>query len=205
MNRTDTIHKTKQPVINSRHQVVVEFARQQWYRSFAKSWRDCQLCPLHRHRTQVVQFRGKIPAPILFVGEAPGPSEDECGRPFVENAPAGKELETIFDEIGLQDEDYAIVNVVGCKPLDDVGEIRKPTKQEAHTCSPRLEALFEKIDPTLVVLMGDVAAKYATQFVQSRTTIVVDHPAHIARTQNPNDRKRFVLLVRQEITRLNLL
>jgi uracil-DNA glycosylase len=58
-------------------------------------WRNCTACPLHIGRKQVVFARGKIPCDILFVGEAPGKSEDMHGQPFY--GPAGQLLDDIVE------------------------------------------------------------------------------------------------------------
>jgi hypothetical protein len=42
------------------------------YQRHCKQWRDCRKCPLCEGRKRVVLARGTIPAPILFIGEAPG-------------------------------------------------------------------------------------------------------------------------------------
>lgn len=48
------------------------------------------ICSTARH---VVLARGKVPCDVLFVGEAPGESEDALGSPFV--GPAGKLLDRV--------------------------------------------------------------------------------------------------------------
>lgn len=58
-------------------------------------WQNCQACPLHQNRTQVVTFRGDNPCDVLLVGEAPGRSEDALGEPFV--GEAGYCLKEIID------------------------------------------------------------------------------------------------------------
>ena len=45
-------------------------------------WHDCTACPLHQQRDQIVLARGTVPCDILFIGEAPGASEDVLGVPF---------------------------------------------------------------------------------------------------------------------------
>jgi uracil-DNA glycosylase family 4 len=45
---------------------------------------------------RVVLVRGSVPCDVLFIGEAPGQSEDVVGRPFV--GPAGKLLDRIIED-----------------------------------------------------------------------------------------------------------
>ena len=60
----------------------------------------CTRCPqLAAARTTVVFGSGNADADLMFVGEAPGASEDEQGVPFV--GQAGRLLDTLLGEIGL--------------------------------------------------------------------------------------------------------
>ena len=63
-------------------------------------------------RKSVVFGAGNADADLMFVGEAPGASEDERGLPFVGRA--GKLLETLLGEIGLERKDVFIANVLKC-------------------------------------------------------------------------------------------
>ena len=46
-------------------------SRKTWS-DFKKKWKDCDKCPLHEVRQNIVLARGKIPCDVLFCGEAPG-------------------------------------------------------------------------------------------------------------------------------------
>ncbi len=50
----------------------------------------------------------------MFVGEAPGANEDRLGLPFV--GQAGKLLDKLLGEIGLERGDVFIANVLKCRP-----------------------------------------------------------------------------------------
>ncbi len=63
--------------------------------------RACERCPeLAATRKTVVFGAGNADAELMFVGEAPGASEDEQGIPFVGRA--GKLLDTLLEEISLE-------------------------------------------------------------------------------------------------------
>lgn len=66
------------------------------YSSHVERWKDCGGCSLCDRRTRVVLYRGKVPCDVLFVGEAPGESEDVVGVPFV--GPAGKLLDSMIQD-----------------------------------------------------------------------------------------------------------
>ena len=66
------------------------------YIKHREKWKDCTRCLLHEHRRKIVLCRGKIPADVLFVGEAPGESEDVLGSPFV--GPAAQLLDSLIEQ-----------------------------------------------------------------------------------------------------------
>ncbi len=75
--------------------------------------RGCMRCPeLAATRRTVVFGAGNADAELMFVGEAPGASEDEQGVPFVGRA--GKLLEQLLGEIGMARSDVFIANVLKC-------------------------------------------------------------------------------------------
>ena len=73
----------------------------------------CQRCPeLASTRKSVVFGAGNEDADLMFIGEAPGASEDEQGLPFV--GQAGRLLEKLLGEIGLQRKEVFIANTLKC-------------------------------------------------------------------------------------------
>jgi uracil-DNA glycosylase family 4 len=78
--------------------------------------RGCVRCPqLAGSRRNVVFGAGNADADLMFVGEAPGKNEDEQALPFV--GQAGKLLDQLLAEIGMERGDVFIANVLKC--LDD--------------------------------------------------------------------------------------
>jgi uracil-DNA glycosylase len=79
--------------------------------------KTCTRCPeLAATRKTVVFGAGNADADLMFVGEAPGASEDEQGVPFVGRA--GKLLGTLLGEIGIGRRDVFIANVLKCLRYD---------------------------------------------------------------------------------------
>ena len=73
----------------------------------------CQKCPQLASTRQTVVFgAGNADADLMFVGEAPGAREDERGLPFV--GQAGRLLDQLLGEIGLQRGDVFVANVLKC-------------------------------------------------------------------------------------------
>ena len=140
-------------------------------------------CALCNSRNKIVLARGKIPAEILFIGEAPGTSEDALGRPFI--GPAGKLLDRIIEEAIDGQYDYALTNLIACIPLNSEGhKTTEPPKDSITACKPRLTEFVGLVNPKLVIFVGRLATKYATGVESSRRlrkTIHIIHPAAILR------------------------
>jgi uracil-DNA glycosylase len=115
--------------------------------------RSCVACQLHQTRTQVVFGAGNADAELMFVGEAPGANEDRMGLPFV--GQAGKLLDRLLAEIGLQRRDVFICNTLKCRPPDN----RDPQPHEIATCQGYLFRQLELIEPTVVCTLGNFATK----------------------------------------------
>src|SRR5664279_1250094 len=104
--------------------------------------RSCVRCPeLAATRKQVVFGAGNADAELMFVGEAPGASEDEQGVPFVGRA--GKLLEGLLQEIGLSRTQVFIANVLKCRPPGN----RDPLPVEIENCQEYLLKQVELIQP----------------------------------------------------------
>ena len=114
----------------------------------------CTRCGLAEGRTQVVFGAGAPDADLMFVGEGPGAREDEQGLPFVGRS--GQLLDQLLrEEVGLDRSDCYIANVVKCRPPGN----RDPKPDEIAACRPWLEEQLELIDPTVVVTLGNFAAR----------------------------------------------
>ena len=116
--------------------------------------RACVRCTeLASTRKSVVFGAGNADAELMFVGEAPGASEDEQGLPFVGRA--GKLLGTLLVEIGLQREDVFIANVLKCHPPQN----RDPQPAEIENCQEYLLRQVELIQPAVICTLGNFATK----------------------------------------------
>jgi uracil-DNA glycosylase len=113
----------------------------------------CVDCALAETRTRVVFGDGSPVADVVFVGEAPGFHEDQQGLPFV--GAAGKLLDRLLGEIGLQRDDVYIANVLKCRPPGN----RDPRPVEIDACKGYLRAQLTLIDPLVVVTLGNFATR----------------------------------------------
>src|SRR3954447_24168349 len=116
--------------------------------------RGCMNCPeLAATRTQVVFGAGHADADLMFVGEAPGANEDRQGLPFV--GQAGKLLDQLLGEIGLERSEVFVANVLKCRPPGN----RDPHPVEIENCQAYLMRQLELIEPKVVCTLGNFATK----------------------------------------------
>lgn len=117
----------------------------------------CTKCPLHRTRKHTVFGEGDVDAQIFFIGEGPGETEDDTGRPFVGRA--GQLLDKMIAGMGLQRQQVFIANIVKCRPPNN----RVPAPDEVATCTPYLQRQLEIVRPKVIVTLGLPATKYMLQ------------------------------------------
>jgi uracil-DNA glycosylase len=118
---------------------------------------ECRRCPLYATRTQAVFGAGNADADLMFVGEAPGFHEDQQGIPFV--GAAGKLLDKLLEEIGLQRGDVFIANVLKSRPPGN----RDPQLEEIEACKPYLTKQIELIEPRVICTLGNFSTKLLTR------------------------------------------
>jgi uracil-DNA glycosylase family 4 len=157
------------------------------FKTHVAKWKDCQACDLCQNRRKVVLFRGDLPCEVLFVGEAPGESEDVMGEPFV--GPAGD----LFNHILLEVMEniskpftYGITNIVGCWPVEatdtSYGHTREPSKQEAIKCRSRLLELIKLAKPRIILALGNTARQQLPRPLEGKIREAsLLHPAAILR------------------------
>jgi uracil-DNA glycosylase family 4 len=115
--------------------------------------RTCTRCPLYATAINPVPGEGSPRAELMCIGEAPGATEDETGRPFV--GPAGKLLTDILRAIKLSREEVFIANVMKHRPPGN----RNPIPDEIKACSPYLLRQVELIRPKVILALGTFAAQ----------------------------------------------
>ena len=114
---------------------------------------SCTRCPLYSTATNPVPGEGNPNADFMCVGEAPGATEDETGRPFV--GAAGQLLTKILGAINLTREDVYICNVLKHRPPGN----RNPRPEEVTACSPYLIRQIDLIKPKVILALGTFAAQ----------------------------------------------
>ena len=113
---------------------------------------SCRGCALCETRTHVVFGMGDPQAEVLFVGEAPGASEDAQGKPFVGRA--GQLLDDMLLMIGLKRERIYITNSIKCRPPQN----RDPLNTEKDACAGYLQRQLQLMQPKIIVCLGRISA-----------------------------------------------
>ena len=150
-------------------------------------------CELKVHATNLVFGDGNPEADIMMIGEAPDRDEDREGKPFV--GVSGQLLDRMLSHIGLTREGFYITNGVYWRPPGN----RKPNDGEIAVCRPFLDKQISLVNPKLLVLIGDKAARglagVTTGITRSRgqwydvkvaektiPALATLHPAYLLRT-----------------------
>jgi DNA polymerase len=158
--------------------------------------RGCTRCRLCEQRTNTVFGEGDPDARIVFVGEGPGETEDQMGRPFVGRS--GEKLNEMIRAMGLTRDQVYIANIVKCRPPQN----REPAPDEVATCTPFLERQIEIIRPKVIVTLGRPALQFILgkkisisrmrgQWLSWRGTRLMPtfHPAYILRNYTRETRE----------------
>lgn len=176
----------------------------------AKLCVDCD--ELVKTRTQVVCGSGNPNSNLVFVGEAPGETEDARGIPFIGRA--GKLLDEILSENGISRDEIWITNIVKCRPTkmspSGILENRAPLVGEIKACQKWLDPELSLIKPTVIVCVGGPSAgviirkgfkmteergQWFTDSIYAPFVIGVYHPAYILRLHGTSfDRARELLV-----------
>lgn len=114
--------------------------------------RGCRKCPLCEGRTQAVPGEGDPRARLVVVGEGPGQTEDQTGRPFVGRA--GELLDKILLSIEVPRASAYILNIVKCRPPQN----RAPLPDEIAACLPYLHRQLALLRPKVILAAGTTAA-----------------------------------------------
>jgi uracil-DNA glycosylase len=130
--------------------------------------RGCPLCRLAQTRTNAVPGEGDPGTPMMLVGEAPGRTEDELGRPF--QGTSGRFLTSALAGVGLTREEVFVTSVNKCRPPGN----RNPRRDEMAACAPYLDRQLALIRPRVVLAMGGTAASRLHPEAQGRAVRVAD-------------------------------
>jgi len=107
-----------------------------------------------RDSANLVFGEGNIDCDVLFIGEAPGATEDQLRRPFVGRG--GQLLDKMIMSIGWKRADVYITNIVKRRPPEN----RDPLPDEIEAYKPYLTRQIEIIAPKVIVTLGRFSMNY---------------------------------------------
>jgi uracil-DNA glycosylase family 4 len=154
-------------------------------------------------------FSGGIAARVMIIGQAPGITEKEAGRPF--NAGSGTRLFQWLAEAGIEEAWFRrtqyMTSVTKCYPgrsKSGSGD-RVPTRSEQRLCRPHLDAEISLVDPDLILPVGRLAINLffsptlaleqvvgTQKQVDGRWVIPLPHPSGASRWHQSDANRRLV-------------
>jgi len=153
-------------------------------------------------------FSGPVEARMMTIGQAPGITEKEAGRPF--NAGSGTRLFQWLEGAGIDETWFRktqyMTSVTKCFPgkAASGGGDRVPTRAEQAFCRPFLDREIALVDPVLVIPIGRLAIElfYEEKFklseiigtekqAKGRWIVPLPHPSGASRwPQIPENKQR---------------
>lgn len=159
------------------------------WETLQKTVSGCTRCSLCESRTQTVFGTGNKQAGWMFIGEAPGQSEDREGKPFVGRA--GQLLTEMIRAMGMSREKVFIANILKCRPPNN----RDPKPEEVDACSGYLQRQIELVKPKMILAVGRIAAQSLLKtdaplgklrgrvhYLDEIPVVVIYHPAYLLRS-----------------------
>jgi uracil-DNA glycosylase family 4 len=158
-------------------------------------------------------YSGEMKAKVMIIGQAPGITEKEAGRPF--NAGSGTRLFQWLAAAGFEEDDFRarqyMTAVTKCYPgKSKGGGDRVPSTAEQALCRPYLDEEIQLVDPRLILPVGRLAIALffgATPLAQvigreievgGRWIVPLPHPSGASRWhQLPENRKRIDRAIRK--------
>jgi uracil-DNA glycosylase family 4 len=154
-------------------------------------------------------FSGGVAARLMIIGQAPGITEKEAGRPF--NAGSGTRLFQWLAEAGIDEGWFRrtqyMTSVTKCYPgrsKSGSGD-RVPTRAEQRLCRPYLDAEIALVNPEIILPVGRLAINLffpanlaleqvigAQKRVDGRWVIPLPHPSGASRWHQSELNRRLV-------------
>ncbi len=160
-------------------------------------------------------YSGTIQAHMMVIGQAPGITEKEAGRPF--NAGSGTRLFQWLADAGIEENWFRqtqyMTSVTKCYPgrASSGSGDRVPSRQEQELCRPHLEKEISLVDPALIIPVGRLSINMffsksmsldeiigTEKCLQGRWIIPLPHPSGASRWhQSEANRQRITQAVEQ--------
>ena len=155
--------------------------------------RRCHDCDISLRRKNIVNgFGSNDKGGLIFIAEAPGHKEDVYGLPLIGRA--GELFNAYLYDVGLTRDHVYTTNTVKCLPRHG----RAPFPHEIKNCLPLLRSELRILKPTIVILLGSIAAQTYFQnpnlwvkeirnipmMIKGRVVLSIFHPSYILRNND---------------------
>ena len=124
--------------------------QQEQLEKIAQEIEKCNECKVGKHG-KAVPGEGNANADVMFVGEAPGRTEAETGRPFIGRS--GKLLRSLINEAGLEESQVYITS-----PVKYLPDYITPKPTDIAHGKIHFDEQVNVINPKIIVLLGRVAS-----------------------------------------------
>ena len=123
---------------------------------------SCVGCALDCHSKDFSQIEGTGSLGVLIVGEASGQAEDQDELPFRPRAASGSLLERCFKRLGYNRQQFALTNIVRCRPPNN--QLLGAAYEHAaiNHCRPNLDEAIRTHRPRCILALGGIAARELT-------------------------------------------
>ena len=120
---------------------------------------SCAACGLYKNvNSPKMKPFGDFKRSIMLIGEAPGETEDERGKPW--QGKTGRLLKRTLRELGVDlFEDCININACHCRPCSDSGENRTPSLEEINSCRRTTLKYIADYQPKVIILLGGSAVQ----------------------------------------------
>lgn len=122
----------------------------------------CEQCQCVGHGSDFSEVSGSCSLGILICGEASGEFEQREQRPFIEWAPAGSVLERTLRRLGYSRDQFALTNILRCRPKDNWLDGAPWEFSAISQCSPNLLAAIRKYKPKVILALGNIPFRTLT-------------------------------------------
>lgn len=119
---------------------------------FRRHLKECTRCPISSNTGGPIPWSGDVNPTYAIMGEAPGRTEAQYGKPFVGDS--GNILRHWLRQVGIDPSAIAYLNSCACWPSRNPPT---PTREELTNCRPWVNGQLEFIRPKILITLGVVA------------------------------------------------
>ena len=121
---------------------------------------SCHGCQLQNHGHDFSAIEGSGRNGVLVVAEASGEQEARDLLPLRPYAPAGALFERTLRRLGLDRQDFAITNLLRCRPRSNLLVNMPYESAVINSCRPNLEQAYNQFQPRVILALGNLPFSY---------------------------------------------